>query len=154
MVANSSSAKAIVHVSGTLLRRAWHSKELNSCIVVRPSGKERDQVAYVVNQVRFSGPSEMVYNTKPRNTPHDPRDKCIPDATEAKGQKADPLQGFVGALPGFDNAIMVYLEADEDAILVQPKSGDQFIPFPDFRQLVGAKKVAVPILDPMAELNC
>src|SRR4051794_35624947 len=103
--------KAIVHVSGTLLRRAWWGKELNSCIIVRPSGAERDSIAYVVNQVKFDGPSEMVFRTKPRERSHELDDRCAPDGTppvEIAGK-----QGFIGALPGFDNAIMVYLEAEE-----------------------------------------
>jgi hypothetical protein len=132
--------KAVVHVSGTLLRRTWYGNERNNCIVVRPAGEDRENVAYVVNQARFDGPSEMVFGVKPRE--------------RSDEKRLDAALGHVGTLPGFDNAIMVYLEVDEDAIHVQPNEGDEYVPFAEFRRLVETEKVQVPVLDPMVELNC
>ena|ERR1700733_7713875 len=132
--------KAVVHVSGTLLRRSWVGPDLHSAIIVRPSGKHRDSVAYVVNQVKFNGPSEMVFNAKARKA--------------AKGTLAAQGGGFVGALPGFDGAVMVYLEADEAHIDIQPKQGDKFIPFAEFTRLVQSKKLDIPTLNPAIEDGC
>jgi hypothetical protein len=140
MQATSSQQKAVVHISGTLLRRTWYSKELNSCIVVRPAGEDRDKVAYVVNQARFDGPSELVFSANPREV-------------DEKGTLAGG-HGFVSALPGFDNAVMIYLEVDEDAIHVQPSEGSEYIPFSDFRRLVEDREITVQVLNPMLEDNC
>jgi hypothetical protein len=64
------------------------------------------------------------------------------------------IKGFTGTLPGFDSAILVYMEVRESSIHVQPNDGDNFIPFSDFRAQVAAKKIKIPILDPMREGNC
>jgi len=135
-------SKAVVHVASTLLRRNWYGTELTSCVVVRPAGKERDTTAYVVNQVKFSGPSEMVFDAKPRGP-----------AAADKGLVPNE-HGFVGGLPGFDGAILVYLEANEADIHVQVKPGESFVPFGDFKKAVEVKRIAVPTLDPRLEVNC
>jgi hypothetical protein len=144
------SSKAIIHVYGTLLRRAWWAKDYTACIVVRPSGKERDEIGYVVNQIRFDGPSEMKYSTEPRSSGRHGDDKCKPDDIQLE---AVP-QGVVGKLPGFDGAVLVYLEAEESDIHVQPRPGDKYIPFKDFRHMVANKGLQVPTLDPMSEKAC
>jgi hypothetical protein len=133
--------KAVVHVSGTLLRRTWYTNERHNCIVVRPAGEDRENVAYVVNGARFDGPSEMVFDVKPR------------DSIDEQG-RLDAAVGHVGNLPGFDNAILVYLRVEEDAIHVQANEGDEYVPFAEFRRLVEAEKVQVRVLNPMIELNC
>ena len=132
-------SKAIVHVSGTQLRRNWYGKELNSCIVIRPSGKQRDTLAYLVNQVKFNGETNMVFSAQPRKAAR---------GTLEKGH------GFEGTLRGFDNGIIVYLEVEEAYLQVQAKPGDSFIPFADFKRLVKARKIQVPILNPILEVNC
>lgn len=145
--------KAIVHVSGTLLRRAWFGKEPSNCIVVRPSGKDRDTIGYIVSQVKFTGPAELVYSTKPRDKPWDPGNKAA-DVVRAAQPQSEIGRGYVGTLPGFDNAVMVYLEADESHIHIQPSSGDGFISFHEFRQSVEAKKLHPPVVNPMLEDGC
>jgi hypothetical protein len=133
--------KAVVHVSGTLLRRTWYGNERHNCIVVRPAGEERDEVAYVVNQVRFDGPSEMVFNASPR------------EEQDAEG-KLVPAAGHVGRLPGFDNSILVYLEADEKDIQVQPNEGDDYVPLDRLKAAVQSDQLKLLTLNPMLEDNC
>jgi hypothetical protein len=133
-------AKAVVHISGTLLRRTWYGREMLSCVVVRPGGPDRDKKAYVVNQVRFKGPSELKFSAKPRG--------------ESENATLDSGHGFIGTLPGFDNAILIYLEAEEADIEVQPQSGDDYIPFLQLKEKVFASKSRILVLDPMKENNC
>lgn len=133
--------KAVLHVSGSLLRKAWYSKDLESCIVVRPAGRERDSVGYVVNQAKFDGPADMVFDAKPRK------------ADVKKGVLAQS-EGHVGGLPGFDGSVLVYLAVDEAHLLVQPHAGDAFIRFADFKKLIADAKVSVRRIDPRIEVNC
>lgn len=157
---NSSSEKAVVHISGTLLRRAWHGADLNSCIVVRPGGEERDTAAYVVNQVKFDGPAEMMFDAQPRRSDRSESDTCHPGPISsdhpafAHWKPAGRNEGFVGALPGFDNAIMVYLQADNSSIHVQLNPGDDYVPFDEFLKQVNENRIDAPVLDPRIETNC
>jgi len=144
--------KAVVHVSGTLLRRIWWSNERNNCIVVRPAGPERDEVAFVVNQVRFDGPSNMVFSPTRRTKPREISDNCAPDRSKIDSEKS--MEGHVGTLSGFDNAILVYIEADESAIYVQPNEGDKFISFNEFRHGVHSEKIVAHTINPKLEFNC
>lgn len=152
MESNQKSKKAVVHISGKLLRQVWWSKERNNCILVRPAGAEGQKVAYVVNQVYFDGPSKMVYGVKPRTKPRDANDICAPDKSLIGTKKS--IEGHIGTLEGFDNTILVYLEADESSIHVQANEGDEFIPFVEFRKAFLAKKIIVPTLNPKIDLNC
>jgi hypothetical protein len=146
--------KAVVHISGTLLRRVWHGKVAEGVIVVRPSGDDRDSIGYVVNQVRFTGPTEMIYSVQPRTTPKSAHDTCTGAAERHYGTKPGPTEGFVGTLPGFDNAILVYLEADEDVIQVQPHAGDAYLPFREFKVRHAAQQISSQTLVPLRENNC
>jgi hypothetical protein len=140
--------KAVVHVSGSHLRLCWHGQQLVPCIVLRPGGEERDKVAYIVNQIKFDGPTEMIFSAKPRTKPHDSKDACGP-SINPDGTIPSPTQGFVGTLPGFDEAVLVYIQADEEHIRVQPREGDEFVKFDEFRSLLKAQKLAVPLIEPM-----
>lgn len=141
MNTTTSEGKAVVHVSGTMLRRVWYGRELRNVIVVRPGGDDRDKVAYLVNQVRLDGPSRLVFDAKPREP--------------SKGVTVEGEPGaFIGALPGFDGAVMVYLEVDEHAIHVQPNHGDEFIPFARMREMVGSHKIQIPVIDPRLADGC
>jgi len=144
--------KAIVHVSGTLLRRVWWSNERNNCIVVRPAGPESDTIAFIVNQVRFEGPSNMVFGATRRTKPREINDDCAPDKSQIGSPKS--MEGHVGTLNGFDNSILVYIEADESVIHVQPHEGDKFIPFSEFRHGVNSRNINVITLNPKLDLNC
>lgn len=135
------STKAVVHVSGTLLRRSWYSSDLYSAIVVRPAGQERDEVGYVVNQVRFRGPSEMVFDAKPREK-------------AAVGALGASESGYVGRLPGFDGAVMIYVEADEDDIEVQVERDGDYIPFADMVTAAASRKLKVMTIDPRLADGC
>lgn len=147
--------KAIVHVSGTRLRETWRGPKLQSCIVVRPSGQKRDRIAYVVNQVRFSGPTEMIFSVKPRTKRRASSDLCAKAVSGKKVRVAGAREtGYIGTLPGFDNAILVYLQADEDSIHVQPSEGDSYVSFNEFKSLVRSNRIKVPIIDPREEANC
>jgi hypothetical protein len=130
--------KAVVHVSGTLLRQNWYGDERSNCIVVRPAGKERDTVGYIVHQVRFDGPTDLVFGAERRQP-------------KGEGLLGKSTKGFVGTLPGFDSAILVYLEAEEHHIHVQANEGDEFIPLHEFKN---RKELGVTTVNPQIEINC
>lgn len=132
-------AKAVVHVSSTMLRANWFGSELKNCIVVRPGGERRDTEGYIVRQVRFDGPTQMVFGAQPRKA-------------SREGIAAETSAGHVGTLPGFDNAIMVYLEADEKDIHVQLNDGDEYIPLNRFKD--DAKGLKARVINPLKEINC
>ncbi|GAB2580619.1 hypothetical protein GCM10027168_11830 [Streptomyces capparidis] len=157
-----SNNKAVVHLSGSLLRATWHGQEPMPCIVVRPGGDARDTTGYVVNQVRFTGPSQMRFETAPRTSPRAEHDGCVPSqplmATDhdrfRSWQPARGEAGIVGSLPGFDSAILVYTEADEADIEVQVLPDTPYIPLRDIPRLRDAGEIDLPMIDPQIEVNC
>jgi hypothetical protein len=98
-------------------------------------------VAYVVNQVRFDGPSDLLFETRPKATG--------PEGTLEAGER-----GFEGMLPGFGNGVLVYQEASESSIRVQAHAGDPFLSFAEFRNQVASGQVSVLTLNPMQSSPC
>jgi hypothetical protein len=132
MKEESNMAKAIVHISGTQLRRVWYGKERQNVVVVRPSGTEGETTAYLVNQVKFNGPSELVFAAKQRENG----------------------EGWVGTLPGFDGAVLAYMTADEKDILVQANDGDEYVALAEFRKGLAAGRFKAPTINPRLADGC
>lgn len=120
-----------VHVSGNRIYTNTYAREAQSCIVVRPEAT-RDTKAFLVNEVKFTGPSSVHF---------------------ALARLSDG-NGFQGMLPGFNRKVQVYLTAEERDTMIQPIAGASFIPLEDFVRLQEAGEFNVPTLNPSTEPEC